>query len=428
MDQIRKKEIFKLLVREFQEAPLPDVIARDLDIPLNGKKIITVFGPRRSGKSFYFFGLVKKLLDQGINRKRIVYLSFEDDRVLPLSFKDLDELMEAYYELFPENKKKQIFLFLDEIQNIKNWEIFVRRIYDKEKVKLFITGSSLKLLSREIATSLRGRTLSFPLYPLNFREFLRFMGENPDENFVYSTRRFNLNKLLEKFIRFGGFPEVVLEKNSSLKRSILKEYFDSLVYRDLAERFSIENTELLKEMLKYFFTNIASHFSINGYHKSIKQTIPSSRATIHAYIGHIKETGYFSFLPLFSYSLKEQRVNPEKIISLDTGLRNRIAFSFSKDTGKLAENLVGNILARQEKTLFYWENKREVDFVLNNNGDLTAVNVSYGSIIEKRELESLVEFSKKFRNVESLVLITKDLDETRGKIKLIPLSKWLLEK
>ncbi len=422
-----KKEIFKLLIREFQESALPDVIERELDVPLNSKKIITVFGPRRSGKSFYFYGVIKKLLQSGVSLERIAYVSFEDDRILPLSFKDLNELTEAYFELFPDNKEKEVYFFFDEIQNVKSWEIYVRRIYDKEKVKIFITGSSSKLLSREIATSLRGRTISYALHPLNFREFLRFRGEKPGRDFAYTAQRYKIKKLLDEFLKFGGFPEVALEREASLKRNILKEYYDLLVYRDLAERFSIENTELLRDILKYLFTNVASLFSVNGYHKNIKQTIPSSRETIYSYINHIKETGYFSLLPVFSYSLKEQRVNPSKIIALDNGLRNRIAFKFSRDSGRLAENLVGGILARRNEEVYYWRSKREVDFAVKGEDGLKAVNVSFGPAIEKRETESLLEFSKKFSKVKDLILITKDIERTEGKIKFVPLHKWLLE-
>lgn len=426
MNNINKKEIFKTLISEFQESELPETIKRDLEIPLDTNKIITVFGPRRSGKSFYFYEIIDKLIDGGIDKNRIVYLSFEDDRILPLKFSDLGSLTDAYFELFPENKNKEIFLFFDEIQNIDNWEIFIRRIYDKEKVKIFITGSSSKLLGREIATSLRGRTLSFALYPLNFKEFLRFKNEWPENNFKHTKQIYKIKKLLEEYLKFGGFPEVVLAGNNNLKNSILKEYFDLLVYRDLADRFSVKNTELLKELLKYSFTNITTLFSVNSYYKNIKQLLPVSRDTIYDYIGHIKETGYFSLLPIFSYSLKEQKVNPVKIISLDNGLRNRVSFRFSQDTGKLAENLVGGILARQEEGVYYWMNKKEVDFIINRDAGLEAINVSFGPQIDNREIDSLVEFSKKFKKVKKLILITKDTEKTENNIEFVPLYKWLL--
>ena len=427
MENLSKKENFKLLIKEFQTESLPLTIERDLEVPLFPKKVISIFGPRRSGKSFYFYTLIKKLQKQKISKDRILYLNFEDDRILPLNFKDLNSLLEAYFELYPENKQKEIFLFFDEIQNIKNWEVFIRRIYDKEKVKIFITGSSSKLLSKEISTSLRGRTLSFSVRPLNFKEFLKFNGEILKKDFEYTSQRFKIKKFLDEYLEWGGFPEVVLENDLKLKKKILREYFNFLVYRDLTERFSIENTVLLKEILKFFFTNITSFFSINSYYKTIKQILPVSRKTISDYLNFIQETDYFFLFPQFSYSLKVQKINPKKIICLDNGLRNVISFRFSKDFGKLAENLAGNILSGQNKEVFYWQDKKEVDFVLKENKKLSAINVSFGEKIENREIDSLLEFKGKFRNVKELILITKDLERKEKQIKFIPLWKWLIK-
>ena len=426
MENLNKKENFKFLIKEFHTSSLPETIERDLKVPLFPKKVITIYGPRRCGKSFYFYTLIKKLLAQGINKERILYLDFEDDRISPLNFKELNLLMEAYFELYPENKNKEIFLFFDEIQNIKNWELFIRRIYSKEKAKIFITGSSSKLLSKEIATSLRGRTISFALSTLNFREFLRFKGIVLEKNFEYTPLRFKIKKLLEEYLEWGGFPEVVLEKDLTIKKKILSEYFKLLVYRDLMERFSLENTTLLEDLLKFLFTNITSLFSINSYYRAVKQNFPVSRETIAHYLSFIKEIGYFSFLPQFSYSLKVQRANPKKIIALDNGLRNRIAFRFSKDFGKLAENLVGQLLLSQEKEVYFWQNKKEVDFVIKEGKSLSAINVSFGEKIEKREIDSLLIFKKNFKNTKKLILITKDLEKKENSINFIPLWKWLL--
>lgn len=421
------KESFKLLIKEFYSEGLPQTFERELEVPLLSNKIVTIFGPRRSGKSFYFYTLIKKLLNKNIPKDRILYMNFEDDRLLPLSFKDLNFLLEAYFELYPENKEKEVFFFFDEIQNIDEWEIFIRRVYDKEKSKIFITGSSSELSSFEISTHLRGRTLSYGLYPLNFTEFLIFNGQKPHKDIEYSKERFKVKQLLEEYLKFGGFPEVVLEKDGKLKNKILSEYFNLLVYKDLAERFSISNTALLKELLRFLFTNTTSLFSVNSYFKSIKQNIPVSRQTLSEYISSIQETDYFMLLPLFSYSLKVQKTNHKKIICLDNGLRNAISFKFSDDEGKMSENLVGSVLKKQEKEFFYWKNKHEVDFIIKEGLELQAVNVSIGDTIEKRERDSLFEFKEKFKNVKELILITKDTEKIAEGIKYVPLWKWLLK-
>ena len=370
--------------------------------------------------------MMQALVQKGISRERIIYINFEDDRILPINSKELGAFIEAYYEFFPENKERTVFFFFDEIQNIGGWELFIRRIFDKERVKIFLTGSSSKLLSREIATSLRGRTLSFALYPLQFKDFLKFKGQELKKNFEYTSQRYKVKKLVEEYMEFGAFPEIVLSQNTTIKKRILKEYFDLLVYRDLAERFSMDNTALLKDILEYLFTNITSLFSVHSYYKNAKQSIPVSRATVTEYLGRIQETDYFFLLPRFSYSLKEQKVNPKKIICLDNGLRNQIAFRFSKDSGKLAENIVGSQLVQRGHRVYYWQGKQEGDFVIQINGALEAIQVSYGESIHEREAGALREFASAFPLVKKLTVITKDTEKKEKDIYYIPLWKWLL--
>lgn len=422
-----KKEIFKFLIKEFHELELPRVIERDLRLPRETNKIISVVGPRRVGKTFYFYQLIKNLRAK-MSLHRILYINFEDDRILPLTFKDLDNLLEAYFELYPENKNKKIYCFFDEIQNITQWEIFIRRVYDKEKVQIYLTGSSSKLLGREIATALRGRTLTYRLNPLSFKEFLRFKDLTLEKNFAYSRQRFLIKNLLEEYIVFGGFPEVVLEEES-LKFPLLKNYYDLLVYKDLADRFSIRNTQLLKVLLKYLITNVSTSFTANSYYQSLQSNLRVSRETLLEYLSYVNEIELISFVPLFSYSLKVQQVNPKKIYCLDNGLRNAVSFKFSQDEGRLVENLVFQELKRQGEEVYYWRKKLEVDFVVKNNSKLTAINVSYGKELKKRETNSLLEFKKEFKQkAKELLIVTKNLEGKKGKIKLIPLWKWLLMK
>jgi len=311
---------------------------------------------------------------------------------------------------------------------VTSWEPFVRRIHDKERVKIFLTGSSSRLHSQEIATSLRGRTIHFGLYPLSFREYVSFKGMKLEKNLEYTAQRFKIKKALEDYLEHGGFPEVVLQDNDLIRNKILEEYFESLVLRDLGERHRVENTALLRDLLKYLFACSACLFSVNAYYKVVRQSMPASRQKIMDYLRWIQETGYFSLLPKFSWSLKEQRVNPQKIVCLDLGIRNRLIFRFSKDEGKAVENLVGAMLTRGDETVYYWKGQQEVDFVIPDRGDLRAINVSYGSSVPDREIRSLLEFQKRFKRAEGLLLITKDAEEKRKRVKLLPLWKWLLFK
>lgn len=417
--------VFKYLIKEFHEFEFPEIITRELAIPQTNK-IISLVGSRRVGKTFYFYQLINNLLDKGVSKECILYINFEDDRLFPIKTGELNDLLEAYYELYPDLKNKKKYFFFDEIQNVKNWEIFVRRIVDKEKVEMYITGSSSKLLSKEIATSLRGRTLTFYLYPLSFKEFLKFKNIQVEKDISYSTKRFKIKYLFKEYLEYGAFPEVV--KSEKLKQDILSNYFEMVIYRDLVERFSIRNINLLKMLSKYLITNVSSRFSINSYYKSLKQETKVSKETILEYLSHLSDINLIHLVPIFSYSLKVQQVNPSKAYCIDTGLRNAVSLRFSEDEGRLAENVVFIELKRRGHEIFYWKNTKEVDFVIKDkNNKIIAFNVSYTDEIDEREITSLQEFKTKYSSkIKDLIILTKNAEGKKGNITLIPLWKWLL--
>lgn len=430
-----KKEIFKLIIKEFHELELPEIKERDLILPQKTNKIITISGPRRAGKTYYFYQMIRQL-KQKVAASRIIYLNFEDDRLLPLSAENLADLMEAYFELYPENKAREVYCFFDEIQNIKNWELFIRRIYDKEKVKIFLTGSSSKLLSKEIATCLRGRTLNYQIFPLSFREFLRFKNIELDKDFSYSKTRFQIKKLFEEYLIFGGFPEVVLEKND-LKLPVLKNYYDLMIYRDLVERFAVRNTAFLKSLTKYLLTNISTTFSVNAYYQSLEKSLKPAKETVLEYLSYLQEIELIFLAPIFSYSLKVQQVNPKKNYAIDNGLRNTVSFRFSQDLGRLLENLVFIELKRRNKEVYYHKQKKEANFVVKGNlKAIQAIQVAQ-ELNEKnkeRELGGLLEAMSEYQLQDGLILTRDQEEETiekigrrKVKIKITPVWKWLLE-
>ncbi len=418
--------MFKYIIKEFHEARLPELYKRKLTIP-ETQKVISLIGLRRAGKTFYFYQLINNLIEDSINPSQILYINFEDDRILPLNVKELNTILEAYYELYPENTGETLYLFFDEIQNIDNWELFIRRVHDKKNARIYITGSSSKLLSKEIATSLRGRTLSYYLFPLSFKEFLRFRQVTLNKDFEYTDARFKVKKLFSEYLVGGGFPEVVLEAEE-LRQDILRNYFEMFIYRDLVERFSIRNTSLLKSLVKFLITNIGTTFSVNSFYRTIKKDMPVGKDTLMEYLSYLEDINLVYLVPIFSYSLKKQQVNPRKVYCIDNGLRNAVSFMFSKDEGRLAENLVFLELKRRSKEPYYWKNKGEVDFVIKDrDSSLTAINVSYTDEIDERETKALLEFADEFSpKVKELILLTKDLEKTEGRIKIIPLWKWLI--
>ena len=420
------KEAFKYIIKEFHESARPDFIERQLVIP-DTTKVISLVGPRRAGKTFYFYQLIHNLRKNNIDPTLILYINFEDDRILPLQSSDLNEILEAYYELYPENTGKMLYLFFDEIQNVENWEVFIRRIDDTKNAKIYITDSSSKLLSQEIATSLRGRTLSYHMYTLGFEEFLRMKQVILEKDFEYTEKRYLVKNLFNEYLYSGGYPEVVLE-SEEMRRDILKNYFELIIYRDIVERFSIRNTTLLKNLLKYLITNISTQFSVSAYYRAVKNDMAVSKETIIEYLSYLEDINLIYLVPFFSYSIKRQQVNPRKVYCADNGLRNAVSFRFSKDEGRLAENLVFLELKRRDEELYYWKSRGEVDFVFSDDENLiTALNVSYTDMLAERETNSLLEFMEEFgTEVKELILLTEDTDKVEGGIRYVPLWKWML--
>ena len=419
------KEEFKYLITEFQNKKIPEFIPRVKNI-FEIPKIVSIVGFRRSGKTFFFNQLMKQLMDQGVPKKNILYINFEDDRIFDLKITDLQYLLDAFYELYPEIIDEEKYFFFDEIQVVDNWEIFVRRLYDKEKVKLFITGSSSKLLSKEIATSLRGRTITYTIFPLSFKEFLIFKDIKLEENFQYSTQRFSIMKFFEHYLTNGAFPEIVLHPDFA--SNLLQNYFDLFIYRDLVERFNIRNISSLRYLINFLLTNIGNLFSINKYFNAQPDHQKISRPTIMDYLSYLEEVSLIYSLKKFDYSLKVQQVNPVKIYCIDTGLRNNVAFQFSKDSGRLVENIVLLELLRQEKEVYYWKGVNEVDFIIKEkDNSFLAINVSYTDEIAERETLGLKEFNQNYSDKKiSLIILTKDLHKTEEGINYIPVWKWLL--
>ncbi|MCZ7372542.1 MAG: ATP-binding protein [Candidatus Methanoperedens sp.] len=422
------KEIIKKLIILAQERDVT-LVERDMEIRFAGK-INSIIGPRRAGKTFFIYQKINQLKSK--NKDKIIYINFEDERLFPIKKEELDLILEAYYELYPENKGMKLYVFFDEIQEVPLWELFVRRLYDQEDVEICITGSSSKLLSREIATQLRGRTLTYFIYPLSFKEFLRAKGVTLERHFEYKSLRYQLKKLLQEYIEFGGFPEIV-DKDQALKTKILQEYFDLIFYKDMVERYKIRNFGVVKEMLLYLVNTTSFYFSTNKYYNLLKsQGKKISKNTLFTYLSCITDINFMFLVPKYG-KLKEQLANPKKVYVIDTGLVNAIAFKVSKDTGKLYENIVFIELKRRGKEIYYWKNKHECDFLIKEGEIIKEVIQVCFELTEEnkeREINGINEAMEVFKLKEGL-MITGDFEgeeAVNGKnLVYKPLWKWLLE-
>ena len=424
-----KKKIFKQLIIDNQEKNFDYVFERDIDFPLSTNKIIAFIGVRRCGKTHLMYYTIKRLR-KTIPNENIVYLNLEDDRIFPLNLQDLSLFSDAYYELFPEKKSEKVFFFFDEIQVVENWEKYIRRLYDTENCQIFISGSSSKLLSSEIATNLRGRTLTFEVFPLSFREYLRFNGVKIN---IYSSKsKSQIVNYFEKYLQYGGFPELIFE-NERFARQVLQDYIDLIFYKDLIERYKITNHYLMKYLLKYCFTNISTLLSFNKLFNDLKsQGIQLSKNTLYNYMQYLEDAFAVFSTPVYSRSVAEQSKNPKKIYSVDVGFKT--AISFSSDIGKKFENIVFLQLRRITKEVFYWKSNQEIDFIYIHNGQLKLINVAYdlsNTTTFKREINGLLEGMQKTNTSEAFLINSEEEDtiiRDNKTIYIVPLWKWLIEK
>lgn len=423
------KELFQRIITDFIEKEIRGIFSRDYSIPLHSKKIVSLIGVRRSGKSSILFDLIQKLrIDTP--RENILYLNFEDDRFFPLKLEHLDAILEGYFELFPAKRDEKIYLFLDEVQVVEGWELYVRRIYDTLNIAVFITGSSAKLLSTEIATSLRGRTISFEIFPFSFKEYLAFKGI--EVNLHSSKSRSFIKNAFERYLIDGGFAETINE-DSFIARKILSDYLELIVFKDIAERHNITNTSLLKHLNKYCFTNISTLVSFTKLYNDFKsQGFKVSKDTIFNYMAYLEEAYALFTVPIFRNSIKEEQRNPKKIYAIDNGFKKIYDYAIGEDKSKLYENIVFLHLRRQSKHIYYYKGIQEVDFYVKLDDKEMLVNVSYEIKDEKtrqREVAGLLEAMDYFK-LDAAYLITKEEKSeivSEGKrIFVIPLFEWML--
>lgn len=427
---MKKKEQIKQIIRDFHLSQNFDVKARELQLPVDTKKIITLIGVRRCGKTSILYDMINNL-SQNIPKEKILFLNFEDER-LELSADELDLVLQSFRELYPEQDLKGCYFFFDEIQNITGWEKFVRRVYDTISKNIYITGSNSKLLSSEIATSLRGRTLVFEVFPLSFSEYLTFKEVKID---LYSSKSLAYIKSeQEKFLKEGSFPEILFLEEQ-YKNKTLQEYFSVLLYKDLAERYSITNTIALKFFLKRIIASSTKQISINKIYNELKSSgIKIGKNTLYDFLEYVQNIYLALTLHRYDKSMVNKELGEKKIYSIDIGLNNATEFKFSDDIEKSLENAVFLELKRRSKEVYYYKDSNsECDFLTSEKNSITdAIQVTYDMSDEKtkiREIKGLINACKNFDLTFGEIITYDNEDEFLFDgvlIKITPLYKWLL--
>jgi hypothetical protein len=396
---------------------------------LERKEILLLKGVRRSGKSTLLAQIILYLLEKGKKPGQLLRVNLEE----PLLASEYSlELLEQIYRVYRErvNPSGKCYLFLDEIQNIPEWERWVRGRSETENIKVIVTGSSSQLLSREVGTKLTGRQVSFEIFPLSFAEFLRFKGVMVNSRADYFEQKPLIRNLLAEYRKYGGFPEVVLRKEPEDKELLLKQYFEDILHRDVVSRNEIRDILTLQNLAVFLLTNIGRLTSATN----LKRNFAVSQDKVENYTSALLESYLIYRVPKFEPSLKKSFRARFKPYAIDTGLRNRVAFTFSEDSGWLAENILLNHLRGRHEQIFYGSNGGEIDFLVKEGVRIVkAIQVwqadASETMIPARELAAF-ESRSRSANPEECFLITNDLErvEKVGKkeIRCLPLALFLL--
>lgn len=380
---------------------LTATLLRHLDTP----EVIALIGPRRAGKTTVLFQLMDALEAAGSPREALLHVNLEEPGFgSHLGLALLERVYEAWRaEVFPEGRG---WLFLDEIQRVPEWERWVRARSETEDVKIFVTGSSSALMSSELATLLTGRHLTFRVLPLSFGEVLSFRGIRAPSGSRLAADPAPIRNAVAEYLRWGGFPEVVLAKDEHRKKALLRQYFDDTLFKDIALRHQIRDLALLRNLAVYLVGQTGSLVS----HQRLANVFEISKTAARSYCHHLEEAYLVSFLSFYSLKSAERLRRPSKVHAIDTGLRNAISLSGAPDRGRLMETAVHNSLLREESDgLYYWKGEGEVDLAVRQGlGIARLIQVTDEGLLDpasrRREIDALLEASRAFPDAEPLVV------------------------
>ena len=429
------KEELMSVMREFYHDGIPEgVVPRDVEYVEKLRASTVVKGMRRTGKTFVTYERMKRLVADGIPLKRIVHINFEDERLSRLTVDDLHLIGEIHAELYPEFADGKVWYFLDELQCVMGWESYARRLVDSPNVQLCLTGSSSKLLSEEIATQMRGRSLPIEVFPLSFSEYLRFNGilsEVPRVGFTAREKGI-LRRAMSDYAERGGFPDVQ-GVSSGIRAAMLQEYVDAVLYRDIIERHQVASVQALKYTLEYLFHNYArktSTRSISGVLKNL--SVPANRESIADYLDWFKDAYLVYPVSVRSDSLAVKRVNPDKYYLIDPGLIRAMCVKNDAERGWMLENIVYMALRRSIGKISYISNAdgTEVDFHVHDmisHGE-RLVQVSYAMSDETTFLRetNAIRFAREKTGIQDCTIVTWDDEGEMDGIRIVPVWKWLL--
>lgn len=425
---------YKKLIADFHERTLPgSIVPRELTLPRVPGKIQSIIGPRRAGKTWFLYSLINHERNSGIDPRHQVYVNFEDER-FQFNTESLQGILDGYQQLYPDIPLSDVSFYFDEIQVVPGWEKFLRRLQETETSNVYVTGSSAKLLSREIATQLRGRTLSSTLLPFSFRERLE-QSEVDAENVYSTTNQNRVVALFDEYLHRGGYPEILDVEEESFVR-ILQEYGDVLLYRDILERHDLHNPHVVREFMLRLIANNSKPFSVHKLYNDFRSRgIRTSKDTLYSLLHHFVDAYAVFALKKYDSSIARREQSQSKVFVNDTGYATAYRPAFSEDIGQKLETVVFLELIRRGHEVFYFnQNNRECDFVTLDRGevrDLIQVCVTLNEDNRKREVTGM-ESAMTVTGKKTGLLLTRDQEEkiqtAFGEIQVLPTWKWLLQK
>lgn len=430
------RQLMRQKIVDAETTPVPAFTRRDIHVPAIPKKAIAVIGMRRTGKTTFLWQVLADRIASGTPREGILYFNFDDERLGDIKATDLTLFLEEYYRLHPEwrDKRRAVFL-LDEIQIVEGWERFVRRILDTENVDLFLSGSSARMLSREVATSMRGRAMEALVFPFSFREFLRHRGREPRElDRATKAERSALRKELETYLTVGGFPEA--QGISDRDRwQLLRGYVDVTLLRDVIERHGVSHPLALRQLVRHLLAHAAGFFSTNRFYNDLKsQGVRIAKDSLHAYLGHLEDAFLVHDVWLVADSERRRMSNPRKIYPVDPGLIPIFDRSGRMQPSKALETVVCIELVRRGAEIGYVRTRDgfEVDFLARWPGGYEELIQACAEVQDAATLEREVRALQSAKNEHkgaALSLVTlapESIREMPEKIRVYDAAMWLL--
>ncbi|MDE6560748.1 MAG: ATP-binding protein [Muribaculaceae bacterium] len=432
---MKRKEVLQGIIMTMQRELPFSVIERDLQLPIDSEQIVTVSGVRRCGKSSMMKIAANTLLAKGIDRKRILWVNFDDERLYGMSTDELDEVIQAYREMFPDIPISELYIFFDEIQAIDGWELFVLRLYKSYCKNIYISGSNAKMLSSQIATALRGWPLEYQAFPLAFDEYLRFKGADASQ--FTEEGRAKLITYCREYLHASAFPEVVLMEEKSLQIRKVQGYFNTMLFRDLIEHYSLSSPETVRYFLKRLMANLSKPTSINAIFNDLKsQGKRLDKNKLYELADMACDTFMFFKINRWSESLIKGNARSPKYYFIDNGMRNAVIMPQSDDDGKLLENAVFLHLRRHldpMKKITYFNEDVECDFVVQQDEHIEKlIQVCWtmaDSYTLQREIRGLKIASDVTRCRDCSIITFDESDKIVSdgiEIKVLPIWKWLL--